>query len=401
MPIRVITGQPGNGKTLLMMEELVAAASKAERPLAAAGIDGLAPGMAFDLKDPRQWNAVTIGVEGDCTCTAAGLDHHNQPLPHAHVIPDGSLIFVDEAWKWFGHLQDARGQANPPHVLQLAEHRHRGLDFVMTTQLPNQLYPFMRGLIAEHTHIVRRFGTQFCDLFTWAELNEDVKSKGMREVAQRRMWRYDEALFTKYKSATLHTIKRKLPWKVLAIPVFLFVAAAAAWFAFQQLRPGSRTDALAQEGTQSPSGDAAPTNGSAGPTTWTTVEQYVRAHTPRVPEMPWSAPLYDGAEVTVHPTLACMSSGHNGSRSCTCVTEQGTPYTIPRDRCKVLARFGMPYNPFKEQPRQERRQEREEPQERAQRAPARAAHTGSGQGGSEGQQARYGGFRDTAAETGP
>jgi hypothetical protein len=128
-----------------MVERLSEEAEKGERPLFAAGVDGLQPGMAAELVDPREWNAVKPGVAGDCNCTAG-------PPGHAHVVPDGSLIFVDEAWKWFGHLHDASRQATPPHVLQLAEHRHRGIDFVWTTQGPNQLYPFVRPLIADHYH---------------------------------------------------------------------------------------------------------------------------------------------------------------------------------------------------------------------------------------------------------
>ncbi|WP_223903055.1 zonular occludens toxin domain-containing protein, partial [Lactobacillus laiwuensis] len=127
MPIELFTGQPGNGKTALMMERLVAEAKAANRPIFAVGIDGLDPGLATVLDDARHWN--DKDAEGN------------------YIVPNGSLIFVDEAWKWFGHLHDATRQQTPRHVLELAEHRHRGLDFVWTTQQPNQLYPFVRGLI--------------------------------------------------------------------------------------------------------------------------------------------------------------------------------------------------------------------------------------------------------------
>ncbi|KFA32064.1 hypothetical protein KWG_0108740, partial [Xanthomonas vasicola pv. vasculorum NCPPB 1381] len=62
---------------------------------------------------------------------------------------------------------------------------HRGLDFVWTTQQPNQLYPFVRGLIGAHTHVVRRFGTKMIDVFRWGELNEEIKSSAKRDLAQR------------------------------------------------------------------------------------------------------------------------------------------------------------------------------------------------------------------------
>lgn len=100
MPIDLYTGQPGNGKTALMVERLIAEAKKAERPIFAAGIEGLKPGLAEVLDDPRGWNAKDSSGE--------------------FIVPNGSLIFVDEAWKWFGHLHDASRQATPKHVLDLA-----------------------------------------------------------------------------------------------------------------------------------------------------------------------------------------------------------------------------------------------------------------------------------------
>ncbi|MDC6711128.1 zonular occludens toxin domain-containing protein, partial [Leclercia adecarboxylata] len=149
------------------------------------------PGLATALDDAREWNAKDS--QGN------------------YVVPDSSLIFVDEAWKWFGHLHDATKQSTPKHVLDLAEHRHRGLDFVWTLQQPNQLYPFVRGLIGSHSHVVRRFGTKFIDVFRWGELQEDIKSSGKRELAQRTTRLLPSASFGSYKSAEVHTIKAKLP----------------------------------------------------------------------------------------------------------------------------------------------------------------------------------------------
>ncbi len=107
MPITVLTGTPGGGKTALMMERLLEESKRAERPLFAAGIDGLQHGLATVLEDPRQWNAKD--AEGH------------------YLVPNGAIIFIDEAWKWFGHLHDASRQPTPHYVLELAEHRHRGL----------------------------------------------------------------------------------------------------------------------------------------------------------------------------------------------------------------------------------------------------------------------------------
>lgn len=352
MPITSFTGKPGNGKTALMIEHLMAEAKKAERPLWAAGIDGLQPGLASILNDPKEWNAVKQGET--CTCH----DTEDSSACDAHVIPNGSLIYIDEAWKWFGHLHNAQRQATPSHVLGLAEHRHRGIDFVWTFQQPNQIYPFARGLMADHYHVVRRFGTAMIDVFKWEELNEDVKSNSMRENAQRTTRTLPKASFGAYKSAEVHTIKPKIPWKVIAVPVFLLAACLLGWLAYTKLKP----DALAAKyGGGSPTsgaaavGDAAvPASGNTAPKTYTTPIDYARAHLPRFGPMPWTAPVYDDRQVTADPQLYCMASGQgedaNGVHqdySCICLTEQGTTYEIGQGQCRTLARRGPIYNPYK------------------------------------------------------
>lgn len=353
MPIEIITGKPGNGKTALMMERLLQEAAKAERPLFAAGIDGLRDGLATVLDDPRKWNAIRPGEPGTCNCTAG-------PEGHSHVVPEGSLIFVDEAWKWFGHLHDASRQATPPHVLQLAEHRHRGIDFVWTAQGPNQIYPFARPLIADHTHVVRRFGTQFIDVFKWEELQEDVKSDGKRSNALRNTRTLPEQAFGAYKSAEVHTIKRRIPWRVVALPGLLIAAVLAAWFAFHALRPANlvgSTDEATGASVLAPAPTSATGARGASPEDREpmTALEYAAAHLPRFATMPHTAPIFDDRAPTADPLLMCMSSeagtgaaGEHLPASCICLTEQGTKYDISDGECRRVARWGQPYNPYRE-----------------------------------------------------
>ena len=343
MPIEIYTGQPGNGKTALMMERLLAEAEKGERPIFAAGIDGLQDGLATIIDDPREWN-------------------RRDPATGEHVVPNGALIFVDEAWKWFGHLHDATRQATPKHVLDLAEHRHRGLDFVWTTQQPNQLYPFVRGLIGGHHHVVRRFGTKMIDVFSWGELNEEIKSSAKRELAQRKTRLLPSQAFGAYKSAEVHTIKARIPWKVMAIPGLVVAAAVFAWYAYSKLNP----DAYAASLTGKEAPDAAQAASALVPVqggtsakeskTYASPTEYATAHLPRFGTMPWTAPVFDERSVTADPHLYCMSSGvgvdgqgkWKDDLSCTCLTEQGTRYELSEAQCRTVARYGTPYNPYRE-----------------------------------------------------
>lgn len=369
MPIDLYTGQPGNGKTALMVERLMADAKKAERPIFAAGINGLAPGLATVLDDPTRWNEIDPAVEGSCVCGIEfGSDGMPIPRPpHAHtLVPDGSLIFVDEAWKWFGHLHNAGNQKTPKHVLALSEHRHRGIDFVWTTQQPNQLYPFIRGLIAEHSHVVRRFGTSMIDVFKWGELNEEVKSQAKRDLSQRDTRLLPKASFGQYKSASEHTIKAKIPFKVLALPALVVIAGIAGFLAYQSLKPDAYAKKFGGQG-QSASADAT-ASGSAAPKGTDTPKfkdatDYARKHLPRFGSMPWTAEVFDQRDVTADPAVICMSSmggadaqGEHKDPSCTCLTEQGTLYDLSQPECRTIARRGPVYNPYKER-RDDRRED--------------------------------------------
>ncbi|MBV6898070.1 zonular occludens toxin domain-containing protein [Xanthomonas euvesicatoria] len=339
MPIELYTGQPGNGKTALMMERLVEESKRAERPIFAAGIDGLQDGLATVLDDPRKWN--------------------DKDADGNYVVPNGSLIFVDEAWKWYGHLHDATRQQTPKHVLDLAEHRHRGLDFVWTTQQPNQLYPFVRGLIGAHTHVVRRFGTKMIDVFRWGELNEEIKSSAKRDLAQRTTRLLPSSIFGAYKSAEVHTIKPRIPWKVMALPVLVILAIALGWLAYTMLKPSAMAGKLGDKGTQSASADAAPGGSSStarrdGPR-WESPTEYAKQHLPRFGTMPWTAPVFDDRSITADPMLICMSSlagtdaqGKHKEASCTCMTEQGTAYDLDQPQCRTIAKRGPVYNPYRQ-----------------------------------------------------
>lgn len=388
MPVRLFTGLPGNGKTAFMVEELIAQSKKGERPIFQHGIDGLAPGLATELANAKCWNAVDFQITGDCTCKsgtadvlrAEGLVEFLRPgatnpvweqemevgRPHAHLVPDGALIFIDEAWRDFGHLHDASRQATPKHVLALAEHRHRGIDFVWTTQMPLQLYPFARALVAGHIHCVRRFGTSFVDVYEWQELNEEVKSGAKRENATKSTRALPKAVFDSYKSAEVHTIKARLPWaKILTIPAAVIAVIFAAVLVLKYFRPSAVSDRLGAKVTDSAAAESAPEhepNRRASrkdqDTPWT-VESYAAAHTPRISTLPWSAPIFDGRAVTADPALYCVASGagldaqgEEQAASCSCFTEQATPYAIEDAACRMVARRGQPYNPYRSAERQ-------------------------------------------------
>jgi len=328
MPIHLITGLPGNGKTAIMMEHMHEQAKAAQRPLYAFGIDGLAPGLAQVLDDPRTWN--DKDEEGN------------------YLIPDGSLVYIDEAWKWFGHLHDATRQATPKHVLALAEHRHRGLDFVWTTQMPGQIYPFARALIQDHWHTVRRFGTRMLDLYKWGELCDDVKSQSKRELAIKQTRTLPaQAVLESYQSATQHTIKAKIPLRIWAIPAMLVLGIILAFTAYSYLKPESMASKTATEQTAGAPSGAPPETQTAQARPESTLLDLLHAQRPVIPTQPWTAPMYGQIEPETKPMLYCMAGDVDGiNPSCNCLTEQGTKYYLEFSQCVLIAKNGL-YNPNK------------------------------------------------------
>lgn len=346
MPVHLITGIPGHGKTARMVKMLIEEASKeAPRPLFAAGIDGLKPGLATVINDPTRWNAEDPNGEPVCDC-------HQDGRLHAHVIPDGAMIFIDEAWKWFGHLSNPSRQQTPGHVLSLAEHRHRGLDFVMTSQGPNQLYPFMRPLVAPHEHVVRKFGTQAIDVYRWGELVEDVKAQGNRDRSLHSVETLPTKAFGSYKSASEHTIKAQIPWKIWLIPVTAVVGAVLAWYAWKALSP----DAMAENLTGKPASGVAAAGSRTGSSTRPTeaeapltAEAWLERLEPRFPGLHGSAPAFDAREIASVPRRFCVVTQIETGDRCRCFTEQVTPLQVSRAECLHVARWGE-YDAFRAPP---------------------------------------------------
>ena len=353
MPIHALSGMPGNGKTALMMEMLMAAALKAERPIFHSGIAGISSGLGTELSDPKKWNDIDPNGEPVCDCRDDGIYH-------AHMLPNGALHFIDEAWQWFGHLQDATKQATPKHVLDLAQHRHRGIDFVWTFQSPNQLFPFVRGLIQDHWHVVRKWGTQVIDVYKWPEFQESVKSNSVRSSAMKDVRTLPKKVFGKYKSASEHTIKTKLPWRVYLLPLGIIAVLLSGFYIMRYLSPEAAMERTgANPATSLPSaagkggGLYTPQSNNATYEAIDTLPKYLKQITPLTPVAPWSAPAFGELEPVSEPMIYCMSSCENTNNpDCNCITEQGTTYLLPISQCTNIARNGL-YNPNKE-PSQQR-----------------------------------------------
>jgi hypothetical protein len=243
MPIQLITGTPGAGKTTLALELLCEAAGLKPRSFKTA--DALIDALR-QCKPPRPiytWNV--SGLVDDLPFKPI------EDLLDWQSLPDGALILGDEAWEAFGTQTDAK---KDPRALELAKHRHRGMDFILTAQHPSQLSTFLRSLVGEHVHVSRRFGTKMTQKFTWTGCCDDPNGLGNRKRGSEVVWTHHRPVQGLYRSATIHTVQRKFPARVLALPLLAVLAIGAGLFGASKVKafvtPKAEPVAAAQRSEQ-------------------------------------------------------------------------------------------------------------------------------------------------------
>lgn len=304
------TGQPGHGKTLLALQKSLEERDKG-RLVFAHGIPGLDQEKTkfLDLPNPREWEK----------------------------LPDNAVIFIDECYTVFPN-RSAQSSV-PSYVEALARHRHRGFDFILVCQLGNQIDPFLRGLVDKHYHVRRKFGLPTSVIKEWDHYQPDP----LKMDSSNRVWRLPKKIMKVgyYKSTTQDSTKRRVPWYFIAGPLLL----AYVGYVFWQISHGSlfgddEKEVAAKEAEAAKA--AKPAAEPNGATKVKTVDDLMAELKPRIPAIPWSAPIFDARTAMSEPLVACMST----DESCSCMTEQGTQYLMPDLDCRKIARNGPAYNPF-------------------------------------------------------
>lgn len=340
MPIVCITGVPGAGKTLRALStvlnmvgvkqqanvaEIQAGLASATRPIAFCGVEGLIPGLGIDLVDPMDWQS----------------------------LPDGCVVLVDEAWKWWGsHLPAG---ARDQRYMALAEHRHRGFDFVITCQAPAQLQTHVKSLVGEHEHVARKFNTKITVVWKWPDLQSAPNSEASKNRALDEVWTHPKGIYGLYQSATMHTIKRKIPKKLILALCVLPVVAGLLFFGVKAVASIGKHGSVPGLGESSAGEESsAPLDGSKPKGQPLTTEQYLAQFAPRVSTMPMSAPAYDEREIVAEPRMFCVVSGPGLDAQqqyiagrCRCVTEQNTPWALDEVICRKVVALGGMYDPYK------------------------------------------------------
>jgi len=282
--LNLITGQPGNGKTLFTLGLVEKLRQETGRPVYQSGIPELT--LPWEsLNDPLLWPS----------------------------LPNGSIVVIDECQRVFPPRK--QGAAVPPHVAEFETHRHRGFDIFLITQHPQLLDIAVRKLTGRHYHLKRTFGQEVATVYQWEEAT-DPNERGKRAQALTTRFAFPKERFGWYKSAEVHTVQKRLPWKPIATLAGAIIAIGfLSWFAWSKMPHGETVaDAVSQ------GGEVLAPSLSSVPDLWTP-----GALQARLPTWLWSAPFYDSVQkVQSAPRVTgCAFVKMGNTQTCHCSTGQG------------------------------------------------------------------------------
>lgn len=312
----LITGLPGNGKTLYALTFVEAWARRESRQVWYHGINNLAPALG--------WHVMPTQVEK--------INGREEAVPQWWLCPSNSIVLIDEAQK-AGFGVRPRGQV-PEWAQKLETHRHLGLDIVFITQDPSLIDSHDRKLCELHFHVMRTFGMQRAVVHEFRPVRENVLKTRKGSIEHR--WSFPKKVFQWYTSAEAHTHKRRIPTKVLVFLALPFLIGGLAWFAWARYLDPHRKQVTAPAQTLA-SGQVSQA-AQAGPQKLTR-EAYIAQFTPRVNGLAYTAPVYD--EVT-KPIDAPYPAAVIASKDrCQAYTQQGTRLDMPESMCREIAAGGF------------------------------------------------------------
>jgi zona occludens toxin len=154
----------------------------------------------------------------------------NETLANWQDLPDGSFLVIDEVQKIWPTRSSAR--AVPVGVSSLAEHRHRGFDFIIITQDTGLLDAWVRKFVQRHYHFDRPFGGPFAYHYIYEGCLEKPadQTKSQSFIGEAKKIFPDKSIYPLYDSATIHTVKFKLPLKVKLAIGFVVLCLCAIWY---------------------------------------------------------------------------------------------------------------------------------------------------------------------------
>ena len=318
--ITLITGLPGNGKTLYALSWVKQKAEKEGRPVFYARIEGLT--LPWTLIDPYEW----------------------------YKCPPNSIIVIDECQKssdptdpkspaLFGVRQ--RGAPVPIWASMLETHRHSGLDLVLITQDPMLIDGHDRKLCQQHFHAMRVFGMARSTIHEFTGGVRDNVHKS-RSGSIRHEWRFNKEAYGWYKSAEVHTHKARIPMRVWLLLLLPFLIAGLCWWIYARWSAkiqGNEPPPPVGQPSKPVMASGAPGHSTKGQERPKTTAEYLASFVPRVSGLAYTAPAYDEVTKPVEAPYpaACVSM----KGRCQCYTQQGTKLEVPSQMCRDIVGGGF------------------------------------------------------------
>lgn len=318
--IYLTTGANGAGKTLLTIKDVRAQQLKENRPVYYHGFEmdeAKAAEFGWQKFDPKEWQS----------------------------LPDGSICVMDECQNEFPLRRS--GAEVPEYVQAIAQHRRRrGFDFWMICPHPSLIDVFVRRLIDKpswHRHLKRAFGADVVSVLRFSAPDMKCEEPGAGARAEVSMVGYPKEVYSWYRSASLHTGKKKIPRAVYVVAACAIAVPSALYFAVtgvyknatKQAKPVAEI-AANQPGTNAP---ALPAQNLRQVSQAMTADEYIAQRAPRLKDFPQTAPAYD--DVT-KPTeapypAACVQMG----KTCKCYTQQATLLQVSGAVCLQIVQQGF------------------------------------------------------------
>lgn len=309
--ITLITGLPGNGKTLYTLSFVKALAEKENRPVFYSGISDLA--LDWTEIEPEKW----------------------------FEAPTGAIIVIDECQRVF--RPRSLGKDVPEYVAKLETHRHQGVDLFLITQHPLLADSSIRRLVGCHKHVVRAFGTQGATIHEWGSCKDTCDKTSGRADSIKTRWKYDKDAYKYYKSAELHTVKAKIPLRLYFLILAPILLILAVFYMYSFTKKQSEKQIEKEGVSQSLQAENNFQLAMQKPSYLNAIQdakQFIYDSTPRVEGLAYTAPRYD--ELT-KPTRVPVPAGCIDivKGDCTCYSQTGSRLRMHQLMCKKIIADGL------------------------------------------------------------
>ena len=309
--LNLLTATPGSGKTLLLVLMMM---QEKERPI-----------YYFNI------NLTELGKE-----TLSNWTELTEPVDWPEHVPDGSIVIIDEVQQIFP-TRSPRDPV-PASVKALETHRHHGWDIYFVTQMPSLLDHHARALVGRHIHLQRNYGMARSTMYDSNALM-DIKNYHDLKKANKTLFNFPTKVYPLYKSAEVHTHKRRLPKKLLLIPALIGLVGIAFYMLYATMFSddsfSSKIINQEQQGFD-PLAGGITSGGGMGRRSATITPASFK---PSIIGLPGSAPIYAHLfKAKVAPRPQCLANAKRDR--CQCYTQQASLLDIPLDICLAYVDHG-------------------------------------------------------------